>query len=496
MTWTTEQEEVFDFFQNSRENGIVEAVAGSGKTTTIQEGLRRHSIPGGETLAIAFSADVKKTFEKKLPKVVEKKTFNGLGHGVWAKKIGRNPSLDQNKLSKTLSNRGIDDPDVYGAVLQVTGLLKQNGVIPPGIQTKKEGLFPADFDSVKQLADFHSVDFDREVYEEAMHLLEESIKEAWNGIIDFNDQLYMPTVYGAAFRKYSLIVVDEAQDLSPIQHEMLTRSKRMQGRIIAVGDSAQAIYGFRGAHTDSMELLRERFSMHPLSLSISFRCSKNVVAQAQHVVGHIRPQEDAPQGAVWSPSSWTLDDIPDGAGVICRVNAPLLGLAYRLLQEGRAPKVLGRDIGKGLSKLVNKLAQTPADIPTFLSRLKEWERIEIERARMKEQPQKVRSIMDKAESLKALANPEMQSTRQLVAAIEEMFNQDKRALVTLSTIHKAKGAEFDNVFVLDHSMVLPPYHGQDWEQAQEANMRYVAYTRAITNLWLVESEDLNEGEEQ
>jgi superfamily I DNA/RNA helicase len=71
-----------------------------------------------------------------------------------------------------------------------------------------------------------------------------NIEQAFRGIIDFDDQIYMPTLFGGSWPQFPLVMIDEAQDLSPINHAML--SKLVKHRLIAVGDPYQSIYGFRG----------------------------------------------------------------------------------------------------------------------------------------------------------------------------------------------------------------------------------------------------------
>jgi hypothetical protein len=76
-------------------------------------------------------------------------------------------------------------------------------------------------------------------------VLTDSIRLAYEGQIDFDDQIYMPTLFGGTFPRFPLVMVDEAQDLSPLNHAML--EKLVTSRLIAVGDPFQSIYGFRGA---------------------------------------------------------------------------------------------------------------------------------------------------------------------------------------------------------------------------------------------------------
>jgi superfamily I DNA/RNA helicase len=93
--------------------------------------------------------------------------------------------------------------------------------------------------------------------------------------------LYMPVMYGIAFNHYNYIFVDEAQDTNDIQLEILSRLCAPRCRIVAVGDPHQAIYGFRGANADSMTRITERFSCKTFPLSVSYRCPKAVVKEAQ-----------------------------------------------------------------------------------------------------------------------------------------------------------------------------------------------------------------------
>ena len=60
-------------------------------------------------------------------------------------------------------------------------------------------------------------------------------------------------------------------------------------------------------------------------------------------------------------------------------------------------------------------------------------------------------------------------------------------VLTLSTVHKSKGREWDRVFILGRSKYMPsPYAKQEWQQAQETNLEYVAITRAMRELIDVE----------
>jgi superfamily I DNA/RNA helicase len=59
-------------------------------------------------------------------------------------------------------------------------------------------------------------------------------------------------------------------------------------------------------------------------------------------------------------------------------------------------------------------------------------------------------------------------------------------MVTFSSVHRAKGLEADNVFIIKPSSMPSPRAKKQWEQVQEQNIRYVAFTRAKDTLYMVE----------
>src|SRR5262249_111803 len=117
-------------------------------------------------------------------------------------------------------------------------------------------------------------------------LLALSIRTAYEGLIDFNDQIYMPALFGGSFPRFSVTMVDEDQDLSPTNLPLL--SKLRGCRFITVGDPYQSIYQFRGAMQDSMDRGAAEYTMTVLPLSVSFRCPQAIVKNAQWRAPHFR----------------------------------------------------------------------------------------------------------------------------------------------------------------------------------------------------------------
>jgi superfamily I DNA/RNA helicase len=119
------------------------------------------------------------------------------------------------------------------------------------------------------------------------------IAASYDGQIDFNDQIYMPALFGGTFPRFPLVLVDESQDLSPLNHAMLR--KLVTQRVICVGDPFQSIYGFRGAVHSGMDRLAEHFATRDMKLSTSFRCPRAVVRHARSRVPDMK----------WAP--WAIE---------------------------------------------------------------------------------------------------------------------------------------------------------------------------------------------
>ena len=181
-----------------------------------------------------------------------------------------------------------------------------------------------------------------------------------------------PHLFGGVYPKYPMVMIDESQDLSPLNHRTL--ELMVADRLIAVGDPRQAIYSFRGAHTKSMQEMKSRFNMQELTLSTSFRCPRAVVRKAQSHAPHMRWPEWAEEGRVERLEEWSAQTPPDGSAVICRNNAPLFKAAMFFIRHNRGIKIIGNDIGAGLVKLLKKMGDPKDSSETLAFSIENWRR--------------------------------------------------------------------------------------------------------------------------
>jgi superfamily I DNA/RNA helicase len=322
------------------------------------------------------------------------------------------------------------------------------------------------------------------------------------GQINFDDQLYMTVCFRARIETFEVIFVDESQDLSPIQHEMLKMGLRMGGRLIAVGDSYQSIYGFRGADTDSMKNLARDFKMKVMPLTFCFRCGSEIVREAQRVMPTIQPSANAQRGIVDKLEKWSLQDIERNSTILCRNVAPLVVIGFRMIRHGIGATICGRDIGAGLKKLATKFSgQSPAEL---ITNVMEWWKAEDDKAKAKEDWNKVEQLTDRKEALCAIISlGNCKSSGELINGIDRLFG-DEAGKVLLSTIHKAKGLEWNRVYILD-SWRMPSKWAKNaaesnpdkcsWMLDQERNLRYIAITRAQKHLTYINTNGCKELED-
>lgn len=274
MNWSTEQTAIFT--QLAAPTGpslLVVASAGSGKTTTIVQGASL--LPDWTTNRfLAFNKNIATELETRLPHNCVSSTFHSAGMNALGALLPKRPRVDAQKLNFLLRTILKAKPlfSTYSSPCRkLVGYAKNNFL--------RESCPSA---SWQQLIDHHGLTHegtDGELIKFSQQLLSASVRNVSH--IDFDDMLYLPIVLNAPFQRSPNVFVDEAQDTNPIQREMLSRMLATSGRLVAVGDPSQAIYGFRGASTDAMNELRTRFAMTVLPLSVSYRCSQSVVREAQ-----------------------------------------------------------------------------------------------------------------------------------------------------------------------------------------------------------------------
>jgi len=486
---SAQQATFLDWCQNGSGSCVLEAVAGSGKTTTLL-----HAVPllAGQVAIMAYNKKIADEIGSKLVArgIDWQKAQAGTVHSFGFKALRKalpGVKVEGSKVSdivdavKASLNPAIDAK----ALCKVVGLAKQVGV---GITSDAN-----DIDVWAGIIEHHDIDLgeaELSAFAAACYRVL-AISNDNRAVIDFDDMVYLPLLLKLRFWQFDVVMVDEAQDTNATRRMLARAMLKPRGRLIAVGDRAQAIYGFTGADNDSLDLIRAEFRAIDLPLTTTYRCPKSVVEFAQQWVSHIHAAETAPQGSVSGMSMESFMAAPgeieglQQAAILCRNTKPLVSLAMRLIRRKVACRVEGRDVAEQLKKLVRrwKVAYTSQ----LVERLEAYRVREIEKAKAAKKDARIEQVNDTVDTILVIvdecnANGQMK-VEDVAAQIDTLFGDNVSSMLVLSTIHKSKGREWGNVYWLDRAGLCPSKFARlDWQKAQESNLQYVAATRAMVNL--------------
>jgi superfamily I DNA/RNA helicase len=112
--------------------------------------------------------------------------------------------------------------------------------------------------------------------------------------------------------------------------------------------------------------------------------------------------------------------------------------------------------------------------------------------------QEYNDFLDKIECLEMLSE-NIETKKELIDKITNIFSDENKQGIKLSTIHKAKGLEADNVYILNKHLIPSKFAKLDWELIQEENLDYVACTRSKKKLGFIYDSDnmkISDGEKE
>jgi DNA helicase-2/ATP-dependent DNA helicase PcrA len=489
---------IFNSIEHESCSLLIDAKAGSGKTSTIVHGASL--IPKSQScLFLAFNKDIATELKKRLPMSVQAKTFHSHCNQALSRHLPYRPRVDSDKVRWLLKD-SLSDKDffIYGSFVQRLVSHAKSSALGTHLAEDSHENFG-------QIIDHFGLSmWDEDADEKyAIELAQKTLKASNqdSGRIDFDDMLYLCVLRKVNFDKFNVVFVDEAQDTNYVQrwllHRFLPTAARpgcgMNGeivsRLIAVGDPHQAIYGFRGADSDAMKLIKEEFNCKELPLSVSYRCSKEVVKKAQELVKDIDHHDQSPDGSVSMLGAFGPEDFGPSDAILCRNVAPLVKFAFDLIRRQVPCKIKGRDTGKGLITLIEKMKVDDLDL--LDEKLTAYRDKEVRKHMIRGNMAQVDAIEDKVACINIFMEKldgASQNVRSLIRRIESMFQETVSDILMLCTIHKAKGLEWETVFILDKHLMPSKYAKQEWQLKQEYNLTYVAITRAKLHLKFISSE--------
>ncbi len=483
---TPQQQAIYDHFADGDAGHLVViARAGTGKTTTAIEAVSL--APESKILMAAFNRTIAQELQARIGRVgVEAKTLHALGFAFVRQNI-KDVKVD-NAVKFELA-RAVCPQNAPRAlvtlVAKIHTLVRETTPHVTSAADVEDTMFRFDMlpgDRLEQKGWTSD-----KVSQLALAAVEQA-KVLPRVEIDFADMIFLPLVHGWCRAWYQMVVIDEAQDMTAAQLELAQNACKRDGRIMLIGDDRQAIYGFRGADSDSLNRLGRELGAGELGLTITWRCPNKVVALAKQIVPDITAAPGAADGIIREAK---IDDIVREAKVtdfvLSRKNAPLAPLCLALLKAGTPAFIRGRDLGATLLALVDKIGA--ADIEELVSGVGAWHERESAKAiaRLDEESaaERCANLTDTRDLLIALTD-DCDSVRAFKERCHGLFsNNDVASSVVLSTIHRAKGLETDTVFILEDT--FNKNGGRE-----EANLRYVAITRTKHELVFCTGEEAAE----
>lgn len=556
---TEAQKKIYEFVENGSGNGIIDAVAGAGKTTTLM-GCVDHIKNPHDALFCAFNRSIRKEIQHKFQlrgKNIAVKTNHALGLQILRGHVGA--QLNDNKYKQIIDDKGFFqsiETDVDAIMrLQRSMSIAELRDIEEGrtiINSKEEinrfnhslrifkcvikylldlndkyrlTLCPNDFESYRQMTDHFGI-FEKDPsyifqFAELEHyikahqkLLTEGNEMAKSqGIIDYVDMLYLPHYLNLYPRvHYGFIFVDECQDLSRAQIEIVSKYVKPGGRVLAVGDPYQSIYGFAGADSESFERVKTLFNCQSLSLTDCFRCPADVIGIAQTIREDIKGFKTEAGIVTYLKSHQVLRRVKPGDLIISRRKDPLKFMAMKLVNNNikvhMHPDEVEEMIGDYKSYFTPKeLKMTLTDdmIEAFFKKAetrnisrfeKDFANMDsaIKTVRVKEATKLLREsfyfFLDK------YITWQLNTIESILIRLKETLQYLGEDAVRISSIHRAKGLEEDRVFILEYNK-LPMRGSREWVNIQERNLHYVAVTRPKNELYLcTEEQEANEVDEK
>ena len=493
------QEKIFDFIQHGVGNCVIKAGAGAGKTLTAVTSMKL--IPNKQKcLFIAFNKSIVDELTKKLSDYnnVYIRTLHSLGFLMLKRNFQSEFVIDEykyrsfvktniNDLTSIFTNKKITENETtqyIENIIQLIDLARFNVA-----QSEKE---------IKKIANKYSIpiSYDEcEIVVKCLNWGKDNIDK-----IDYTDMIWLPTELSLNPKglQFDWVFIDESQDLSLAAVQMFMKCFKRGTRFVSIGDENQSINQFAGSSDEAFNYLCNYPHTTIFDLPITYRCAQKITTYANKIVPSLLCRKDADEGKI--QQNVRMSYLKNGDMVLARTKAPLIKLYTRLLRRKIKCYIKGQEIGDNLLKIVN--SYNYKDLNTDLKKdglfVRLYENLFNERNKIMEThnlemndatlSSYIMNLYDTINTLIILA--ENKTTKEeLIIHIKNIFANENDG-VCLSTIHKAKGLEADNVYILCHSAMPSKLAKTNWEIEQEKNLMYVAYTRAKHCLGFIDENEI------
>lgn len=476
---TPEQEAALVAFA-TRDDLVIEAAAGAGKTSTLVL-LAKSDTRRGQYIAYnkAAATDAQARFPAHFAaSTAHSLAFRAVGHRykhrlqaprIRGEAIARILGIDPITVPHLAGPRVMSPEQLAGRVMGAVANFCNSDDREPGVQhfSYIEGIDAPTKDGKRTFTNNDQI----------RNYLLPALERAWDDLASVNGQL--PYQHDCYLKSWALtnpvlpvdvVLLDEAQDTNPVLAAVFAAQSQWGAQLVAVGDANQQIYSWRGA-IDAMARMRGRRTM----LTQSFRFGDAVAEVANRVLETL-PTDMRVRG--WDQINSVVGPVAEPDAILCRTNGAAVGHLLGAQTAGRSAHLVGgaSDILR-FARAVEELQATGRTWHPDLACFQGWAEV-----------QDYVKADAQGEDLKVLVNLVDQFGAARIAAALGRMPREEDADLVISTAHKSKGREWPTV-------VLGSDFPEDPKQASEEERRllYVAVTRARVELdadavsWLVDA---------
>lgn len=551
-TGTAEQvAAILQLHHPSFKNMVVEALAGCGKTTLLK--LILATLKGRQrVLFTSFSREVVDSFSKS--GVETSPDVNLVTAGVHSlglrairdnirrhlynnRAVGSPEAVD--KILKSVFSSGFVDKDKYVKILQEYWKDYSDRLWESMNEEERES---ADFKKIKRnilrlvnlgrlyaktkLEELNELAARVGIYQEGRGDLREALmarriildglgKSSASALetIDFTDMLWFPyamdrlgrhrkakrnqTYHIWEFPAFDYILVDECQDLSTLQLDLIRKmNPRHQ---ISVGDPNQAIYGFAGSDYESFQNITLIPGTEVLPLTINFRSTEKIGDKVRELVPAFKTAPICDEGV--DPRASGFNDIQLGDCIIARNNKPLIEIYFEIMKlsltsKRYLPVYIKGNVFDKADEAIAEAASHRCRSSLTHSVVREIRKIheegvtrltaqgiDAEQAAKTDDMKKLEMLADTLEVIVKIQPSKAKTYKNAFKEAKELTQKMGKDAICLCTAHRSKGLEFDRVHIYGRDSFMKERDDATEEQIrQEKNLYYVAISRAKKEL--------------
>ena len=499
MNFSDEQKAIFDFAENGIQNLIVQAVAGAGKTTTLIECANRID-PGKKVMLLAHNKSTRDTLRERIGnrRNVKVYTLHGLAWRIFNERFNFAPVIDDDKYRKYV-NRHLADiaADEYRNLSQPHKMIYRANLFDL-INKARHNLKQSEKEIRKMAVRKYGINLMADEARVASLILSWGAENT--DTVDFQDLLWLPSEKGYFTKKYlaDVIMLDEAQDASIAQQDIVSRCFKRTTRLFAFGDRDQTINSWCGSDNEAFEHLKDpdtfRRDAKELPLTTNYRCGRKIIDYARkYTDNNIHAWTGAAEGEI--NYDVPLRNAKSGDMILCRNISPLMEVYRKGIANGQKMYFRGEELGKNLITATDCVEGE--SVEEIIKNLKIqavslWDYITETAGIDPKESVYDKRIVSLIDTIKTMENlPKTVGDRKIMNKfIKEIFSDEGLDGIQLSTVHRAKGLEADNVYIICPSLIPSKLAKMEWQKTEERHLQYVMYTRPKISLNFVSEKEI------